>query len=139
MIGQTLGRYRIVEKLGAGGMGEVYRARDERLDRDVALKVLPADTLTDKAARKRFHKEALALSKLNHTNIATVYDFDTQDGVDFLVMEYVAGATLTKRITDGALPEKEVAQLGIQIAAALEGGPGAGRGASGPEAGVTSW
>ena len=101
-------------------MGEVYRAHDERLDRDVALKVLPADTLADEAARKRFRKEALALSKLNHPNIATVYDFDTQDGVDFLVMEYVPGATLTKRITGGALPEKEVAQLGIQIAAALE-------------------
>ena len=120
MVGKTLSRYRILEKLGAGGMGEVYRAHDGRLDRDVALKVLPADTLADEAARKRFRKEALALSKLNHPNIATVYDFDTQDGVDFLVMEYVPGSTLTKRITGGALPEKEVAQLGIQIAAALE-------------------
>ena len=79
-----------------------------------------AHILADETARKRFRKEALALSKLKHPNITTVYDFDTQDGVDFLVMEYVAGATLTKRITDGALPEKEVAQLGIQIAAALE-------------------
>ena len=120
MVGKTLSRYRILAKLGAGGMGEVYRAHDERLQRDVALKVLPAHTLADEAARKRFRKEALALSKLNHPNIATVHDFDTQDGVDFLVMEYVAGATLAKRITDGALPEKEVAQLGIQIAAALE-------------------
>ena len=101
-------------------MGEVYRAHDERLQRDVALKVLPAHILADETARKRFRKEALALSKLNHPNIATVHDFDTQDGVDFLVMEYVPGATLTKRITGGALPEKEVAQLGIQIAAALE-------------------
>ena len=120
MVGRTISRYRVLEKLGAGGMGEVYRAHDERLQRDVALKVLPAHILADETARKRFRKEALALSKLNHPNIATVYDFDTQDGVDFLVMEYVAGTTLTKRITDGALPEKEVAQLGIQIAAALE-------------------
>ena len=120
MVGKTISRYQVLAKLGAGGMGEVYRAHDERLQRDVALKVLPAHILADETARKRFRKEALALSKLNHPNIATVYDFDTQDGVDFLVMEYVAGATLTKRITDGALPEKEVAQLGIQIAAALE-------------------
>ena len=120
MVGRTLSRHRVLAKLGAGGMGEVYRARDECLDRDVALKVLPAHTLADEAARKRFRKEALALSKLNHPNIATVHDFDTQDDVDFLVMEYVAGATLAKRITGGALPEKEVAQLGIQVAAALE-------------------
>ena len=120
MVGKTISRYRVLAKLGAGGMGEVYRAHDERLQRDVALKVLPAHILADETARKRFRKEALALSKLNHPNIATVYDFDTQDGVDFLAMEYVAGATLTKRITGGALPEKEVAQLGIQIAAALE-------------------
>ena len=120
MVGKTISRYRILEKLGAGGMGEVYRAHDERLQRDVALKVLRAHILADETARKRFRKEALALSKLKHPNITTVYDFDTQDGVDFLVMEYVAGATLTKRITDDALPEKEVAQLGIQIAAALE-------------------
>ena len=120
LVGKTLSRYRVLAKLGAGGMGEVYRAHDERLDRDVAMKVLPTHTLADEAARKRFRKEALALSKLNHPNVATVYDFDTQDGVDFLVMEYVSGATLTKRIAGGALPEKEVAQLGIQIAAALE-------------------
>ncbi len=102
MIGKTLSHFRIEAKLGAGGMGEVYRARDEHLDRDVALKVLPADAFTDETARKRFRKEALALSKLNHPNIATVHDFDTQDGVDFLVMEYVEGETLSKRITNGA-------------------------------------
>ena len=120
MIGQKLGHYRIVEKIGAGGMGVVYRARDERLERDVALKVLPAGTLADEAARKRFRKEALALSKLNHPNIATVHDFDTQDGVDFLVMEHVAGTTLAEKLKSGSLPEKEVAQLGRQIASALE-------------------
>ena len=75
LVGQSLGRYRIVDKIGAGGMGDVYRARDERLERDVALKVLRTGTLTDEAGRKRFHKEALALSKLNHPNIATVFDW----------------------------------------------------------------
>ncbi len=86
MIGKTVSHFRIEAEPGSGGMGEVYRAHDERLDRDVALKVLPANALTDETARKRFRKEALALSKLNHPNIATIYDFDTQDGVDFLVM-----------------------------------------------------
>ena len=106
MIGQTLGHYRIVAKMGAGGMGEVYSARDERLERDVALKILPAGLLADEAARKRFRKEALALSKLNHPNIATIYDFDTDSGVDFLAMEYVLGGTLADRIANGALLEK---------------------------------
>ena len=78
MICQILSHYRIVEKIGAGGMGEVYKAHDERLDRDVAVKVLPSGTLADENARKRFRKEALALSKLNHPNIATVFDFDTE-------------------------------------------------------------
>ena len=120
MIDKTISHYRVTAKLGAGGMGEVYRAHDERLERDVALKVLPAHTLADETARKRFRKEALALSKLNHSNIATIYDFDTQDGVDFLVMEYVAGTTLAEKLAGRALPEKEVARLGTQMAAALE-------------------
>src|SRR5512135_286551 len=85
MIDETLGRYRIVAPIGAGGMGEVYRAHDERLDRDVALKVLPLSLLSRKDARKRFRREALALSKLNPPNIATVYDFDSQGHIDFLV------------------------------------------------------
>jgi len=119
-IGQTLGHYRITERIGAGGMGVVYRAHDERLERDVALKVLPTGTLADEDARKRFRKEALALARLNHPNIAAVYDFDTQDGQDFLVMEYVPGGTLDSRLTNGALHEKEVVLLGAQIAAALE-------------------
>ena len=103
MIGQKLGHYRVDEKIGAGGMGEVYRARDEHLERDVAVKVLPAGTLADESARKRFRKEALALSKLNHPNIATVFDFDTQDGVDFLVMEHIAGVALSERLGAGPL------------------------------------
>ena len=120
MIGKSLRHFRIDAKLGAGGMGEVYLAHDERLERDVALKVLPARTLADETARKRFRKEALALSKLNHPNIATIYDFDTQDGVDFLVMEYVEGTTLSEKLSNGPLPEEEVTKLGRQVADALE-------------------
>ncbi|MEE9217562.1 MAG: serine/threonine-protein kinase, partial [Acidobacteriota bacterium] len=118
--GTRLGRYEVIRLLGAGGMGEVYLAKDERLEREVALKVLPTGTLADESARKRFRREALALSKLNHPNIETVYDFDTEEGVDFLVMEYVAGHTLAEKLTNGALPEKEVVTLGGQIASALE-------------------
>ena len=114
MIGKTISHYRVTAKLGAGGMGEVYRAHDERLERDVALKVLPPETLTDEAARKRFRKEALALSKLNHPNIATIYDFDTQDGVDFLVMEYVEGTTLSEKLSNGPLSEEEATCIEIQ-------------------------
>jgi eukaryotic-like serine/threonine-protein kinase len=120
MIGQTLGHYRIVEQVGAGGMGVVYRARDTRLDRDVALKLLPAGALSDEAARRRFRNEALALSKLSHPNIATVFDFDSQGGVDFLVMEYISGIILSEQLRAGALPEKDVVALAAQIAAALE-------------------
>src|SRR5271163_1858836 len=126
MIGQTLTHYRIVAKIGAGGMGEVYQARDERLERDVALKVLPASALADKTARSRFRKEALALSKLNHPNIATIYDFDSTDGgVDFLAMEYVVGETLGQKIAGAASPEKyllekDVLAIAAQIADALD-------------------
>ena len=120
MIGKSISHYRVTAKLGAGGMGEVNLAHDERLERDVALKVLPAKMLTDEVARKRFRKEALALSKLNHPNIATIYDFDTQDGVDFLVMEYVEGMTLSEKLSNGPLPEEKVTKLGRQVADALE-------------------
>ncbi len=120
MIGQTLGHYRILEKVGAGGMGVVYRAHDDQLERDVALKVLPAGTLSDNPSRRLFRKEALALAKLSHPNIETIYEFDTQDGIDFLVMEYVPGNTLAERLGSGALAEKEVVALGMQIVAALE-------------------
>ena len=120
MIGQTLGHYRIIEKIGAGGMGVVYRARDERLERDVALKVLPAGALADEETRIRFRREALALSKLNHPNIATVHDFNTENGVDFLAMEYISGVTLREKTLSGALPEAEVVSLGKQAAEALE-------------------
>src|SRR3984893_59533 len=120
MIGQTLGHYRIIEQVSAGGMGVVYRAHDEQLERDVALKVLPSGTLSNDASRRQFRKEALALAKLSHPNIETVYEFDTQDGMDFLVLEYVPGKTLADRLADGALSEKDVITLGMQIVAALE-------------------
>ena len=117
--GRELGHYRIVEKIGAGGMGEVYRARDQHLDRDVAIKVLPPGTLIDEHARKRFRNEAFSLSKLNHPNIATIHDFDTQQGVDFLVMEYIPGITLSENLAARPLPEKEVLRLGVQLAEGL--------------------
>ncbi len=119
LIGRTLSHYRIVEKIGAGGMGEVYLAHDENLQRDVALKVLPPHALEDETARRRFRKEALALSKLNHPNIATIFDFDTQEGTDFLVMEYVAGETLGEMLRAGPLPEREISRLGEQLAEGL--------------------
>ena len=119
LVGQTLGHYCITDKVGAGGMGDVYRAHDKHLDREVAIKVLSSCTLADQASRKRFHKEALALSKLSHPNIATIYDFNTQDGLDFLVMEYIPGVTLNDRMAKGPLPEKQVVALGTQLAAGL--------------------
>jgi len=119
LTGLELGHYRIAEKIGAGGMGEVYRARDQHLDRDVAIKVLPPGTLIDEHARKRFRNEAFSLSKLNHPNIATIHDFDTQQGVDFLVMEYIPGITLSEKVAAAPLPEKEVLRLGVQLAEGL--------------------
>src|SRR5258708_26291146 len=101
MIGQVLGHYRIVEKIGAGGMGEVYRAHDGQLDRDVALKVLPAGTLSDETARKQFRKEALALAKLNHPNVETVHEFNQQDGVDFLAIEVIHACCLNEKLKAG--------------------------------------
>ena len=120
LLGATISHYRVIEKLGAGGMGVVYRAHDERLDRDVALKVLPAGRLASDVARNRFHVEALALAKLNHPHIGTIYDFDTQGGLDFLVMEYVPGMTLSDQLAHGPLSEREVLNLGVQIVEALE-------------------
>src|SRR5580704_5535993 len=119
MIGHKLGHYRIVEKIGAGGMGEVYRAHDEQLDRDIALKVLPSGTISDEAARKQFRKEALALAKLNHPNIETVHEFGTQEGVDFLAMELIAGSSLNRKLKGGPLDEKEIVRLGMQFAGGL--------------------
>ena len=119
LVGLELGHYRVLEKIGAGGMGEVYRARDEHLARDVAIKVLPPGTLINESARKRFHKEALILSQLEHPNVATIHDFDTHQGVDFLVMEYIPGITLSVKIAKRPLPEKDVIRLGTQLAEGL--------------------
>ena len=119
MIGRTFGHYTIIGKIGAGGMGEVYRARDEQLDRDVALKLLPAGTVGNEAARKQFRKEALALAKLNHPNIETIYEFNSQDGVDYLAMELVPGKPLDEILSAGAIPEKEIVRLGTQFAEGL--------------------
>ena len=119
MDGPTLSRYRIAEKIAEGGMGVVYLARDTRLERDVALKVLRPGVLTDDHARRRFRREALALSQLNHPNIATIFDFDSEAGQEFLVMEFIQGETLDVRLARGPLPESEVIRIGLEIAAGL--------------------
>ncbi len=115
LIGLELSHYRILEKIGSGGMGVVYLARDSHLDRDVALKLLHPGTISDETVRHRFHNEALALSKLNHPNIATIHDFDTQRGTDFLVMEYIPGSPLSTKLAAGPLPESEVLALTLQL------------------------
>ena len=119
LIGLEISHYRIVEKIGSGGMGAVYRARDSHLDREVAIKVLNPGIISDEISRKRFRQEAVLLSKLNHPNIAVVHDFDTEQGRDFLVMEYILGVTLSEKLVNGALPEQEVVQLGLQLCAGL--------------------
>ena len=116
-LGRVLGHYRIVEKIGEGGMGEVFLAHDEHLGHGVALKLLSRNT--DQHSRQLFRKEAHALSKLNHPNIVTVLDFDTQDEMDFLVMEYVPGQALDDKVREGALPERELIDLGVQMAEGL--------------------
>jgi serine/threonine-protein kinase len=115
-----LGPYEIVAAIGAGGMGEVYRARDTRLDRTVAVKILPSEFAQDGRLRSRFEREAKAISALNHPHICTVHDVGSDDGIDYLVMEYCEGNTLAKRIADGPLPLEQVFDYGIQIADALE-------------------
>jgi tetratricopeptide (TPR) repeat protein len=119
MIRKQLSHYRIVEQIGAGGMGIVYRAHDDQLDRDVAIKVLPRGSLADEAARKRFRNEALSLARLNHPNVAIVHEFGTEDGVDFLVTEYIAGMTMDAKLAGGALPSADVFRLGLQLAQGL--------------------
>ncbi len=120
MIGELLSHYRIVEQLGAGGMGVVYRAVDERLRRDVAIKVLPPGTLDSEPARQRFRREAVALSRLSHPRISTIHEFDTVADRDFLVMEFVPGVTLADRSRQGQLPIDEAVRIARQIAEALE-------------------
>ncbi len=118
--GTRLSHYRLVEKLGEGGMGVVWKARDEHLDRDVAVKVLLPGALSDSTTRQRFRREALVLARLSHPGVATVFDFDAQDGVDFLVMEFVPGGSLETRLQTGPLALDALLQLGIELADALE-------------------
>jgi eukaryotic-like serine/threonine-protein kinase len=118
--GAKLGPYEIQAPLGAGGMGEVYRARDIRLERTVAIKILPAQFSTDPVRKQRFEREAKTISSLNHPHICVLYDVGSQDGVDYLVMECVEGETLAKRLEKGALPLEQVLKYGAQIADALD-------------------
>jgi len=119
MIGKKLGHYQVKEQIGAGGMGVVYLAHDQKLERDVALKVLSAGLIRDESARRRFRKEALALAKLNHPNISTVHDFATENDTDFLVIEYIPGVTLQDKLAQGSLPIKQVIHLGAKLARGL--------------------
>src|SRR5512140_1219114 len=117
--GTKLGPYEIVSPLGAGGMGEVYRARDTRLERDVAVKVLPANLSSDPSLRQRMEREAKAVSKLSHPHICTLHDIGHQDGVDFLVMEYLEGETLEQRLQKGPLPPEQTLRYAAQVADGL--------------------
>jgi eukaryotic-like serine/threonine-protein kinase len=118
--GVRLGPYEILDALGAGGMGEVYRARDTRLDRTVAIKILPAHLSSDPVRKQRFEREAKTISSLNHPHICVLHDVGEQDGIDYLVMECVEGETLAKRLEKGALPLEQVLKFGMQIADALD-------------------
>ena len=118
--GQMLGHYRLVEQIGAGGMGVVFRAHDEQLQRDVAIKILPIGMFADDASRKQFRTEALAVGKLNHANIAMAFDFGEEGGIDYLVTEYIPGVNLDQMLGQQPLPQKEVLELGIQLAKGLE-------------------
>jgi serine/threonine protein kinase len=120
VAGTRLGPYEIVSPLGAGGMGEVYRARDTRLDRDVAIKVLLTNLSSDTSLKQRLEREAKAVSKLSHPHICALYDVGHQGGVDFLVMEYLEGETLEQRLLKGPLPPEQTLRYASMKAAADE-------------------
>ncbi|HXX99556.1 MAG TPA: serine/threonine-protein kinase, partial [Candidatus Limnocylindrales bacterium] len=119
LIGLQFGHYRILERIGSGGMGVVYRGFDTNLEREVAIKVLKPGTIANDHSRKRFRNEAHALSKLNHPAIATVFDFHTEEGRDFLVMEFIDGVVLNRKLSEGSLPQKDVIAIGVQLADGL--------------------
>src|SRR5215467_10617168 len=118
--GSKLGPYEIKALLGAGGMGEVYRACDKRLERTVAIKILPAQFSSDPVRKQRFEREAKTISSLNHPHICVLHDIGNQGGIDYLVMECVEGETLAKRLAKGALPFEQVLKCGAQTADALD-------------------
>src|SRR6202521_5745629 len=118
--GTRLGPHEILSAIGAGGMGEVYKARDTRLNRIVAIKVLPTHLADRSELRERFEREARTIASLNHSHICTLHDIGQQDGIDYLVMEYVEGETLAQRLRKGPLPPEQVLELGIEIADALD-------------------
>ena len=118
--GTRLGPYEILAPIGAGGMGEVYKATDTRLDRTVAIKVLPEHLAESPERKARFEREAKAISQLNHPHICTLYDVGEQDGIDFIVMEHIEGETLAERLKKGALKLDKALEYGIQIADGLD-------------------
>src|SRR5215469_3945341 len=118
--GKRLGPYEIVAPIGAGGMGEVYRGRDTRLERDVAIKVLPEHLASNPQFKQRFEREARTISSLNHPHICTLYDIGRADEIDYLVMEYLEGETLARRLEKGALPTAQVLRYGMEVADALD-------------------
>src|SRR6266704_2896846 len=118
--GSRLGPYEVLSPIGAGGMGEVWKARDTRLDRTVAVKVLPAHLSQNDEVRQRFEREAKTVSQLSHPHICALYDVGNQDGVEYLVMEYLEGETLADRLLKGPLPSEQVLRFGIEIADALD-------------------
>src|SRR5262249_27281530 len=120
LLGRNIGPYHIVSLLGTGGMGEVYQAQDTRLDRTVALKILPAEVAGDKERMKRFTLEAKVASALNHPNVATIYELGESDGISFIAMEYVEGQTLEQRIERGPLGAVDIQSIARQVAEALD-------------------